>query len=256
MAQQAERYGTPWSREDLVLAFELYCRIPFRKTKASNAEVREFAGLLRRSPAAVARKLGNFGAFDSELQKQRITGLTHTGLLDREIWDEFHASWNDLVVEANRLRSSLANRLHQEQPIARPTGPSERLGTTKQRIHQSFFRQAILSSYDETCCVTGLRVAQCLVASHIVPWSEEEALRTDPTNGLCLSATFDRLFDAGLVTISRDLCLNVARRLITRADGPTRELICTYHGKPIVRPKRFMPSPRHLDWHRVNIFVD
>ena len=58
-----EKYGALWTRQELILAFDLYCRIPFRKTKANNRDVIELAKLLGRSPASVARKLGNFGSF-------------------------------------------------------------------------------------------------------------------------------------------------------------------------------------------------
>src|SRR3989304_2581612 len=95
--QVEPRYGVAWSREELILAFELYCKTPFQKTKTSNPEVQQLAELLGRTPASVARKLGNFGAFDPELRKAEITGLTHTSKLDREIWEEFHRNWNGLV---------------------------------------------------------------------------------------------------------------------------------------------------------------
>ena len=66
----SQKYGEPWTREELILAFDLYCRIPFQKTKANNPDVIQLAELLGRSPASVARKLGNFGSFDPELQRQ------------------------------------------------------------------------------------------------------------------------------------------------------------------------------------------
>jgi putative restriction endonuclease len=42
------RYGLPWEREELIIAFDLYCRIPFRKTKANNPKVQELAACLER----------------------------------------------------------------------------------------------------------------------------------------------------------------------------------------------------------------
>ncbi len=96
-----EKYGTLWTREELILAFGLYCRVPFKKTKANNPDIIELAMLLKRSPASVARKLGNFGSFDPELQKQQISGLGHASKLDREIWDEFHRDWNQLFLRKN-----------------------------------------------------------------------------------------------------------------------------------------------------------
>lgn len=120
------------------MAFEVYCRIPFQKTKANNPVVRELAGLLGRTPASVARKLGNFGAFDPALQKVNIRGLTHTSKLDREIWDEFHADWNGLVWEANLLRKKFGQTRPVDHAVRPPGGPSETMRLTKQRVHQAF----------------------------------------------------------------------------------------------------------------------
>jgi hypothetical protein len=248
------RYGVPWSREELILAFELYCRTPFQKTKTSNPEVQELAELLGRTPASVARKLGNFGAFDPELRKAKISGLTHTSKLDREIWEEFNRNWNGLVWEVSQLRQSLEEERKDRQFFVQPTGPSEKMRMTKQRVHQAFFRAAILSSYEETCCITGLKIPECLIASHIVPWGEDEKYRTDPTNGLCLSSTFDRLFDAGLITINDNFDVCVATSLLHTKIQSTQELICSYNGRRIIRPRRFVPSAERLQWHRVNVF--
>ncbi len=250
-------YGKPWNRDELILAFELYCRIPFQQTKATNPEVRKLARMLHRSPASVARKLGNFGAFDPELKKRNISGLGHASKLDRAVWNEFHDDWNGLVLKAHDLRMNLAPEAEAlETEIQVPTGPSEVLRLVKQRIHQSFFRQTVVSSYHCTCCITGLTIAECLTASHIVPWSVKEELRTDPSNGLCLSATFDRLFDAGLITVTQELAVKVSSRLLRTRSGPTADLICCFQDRPIVRPHRFLPAAAHLEWHRSNVFLD
>ena len=253
---QESRYGTLWSREELVLAFELYCRIPFQKTKANNPLVRELASLVGRTPASVARKLGNFGAFDTALQKLNIRGLTHTSKLDRGIWDEFHNDWNGLVWQANLVRKEFGGTSPIGHTVKSPRGPSEAIRLTKQRVHQSFFRDAVLSSYEETCCVTGLAVRECLVASHIVPWSEDDRFRTDPTNGLCLSATFDRLFDAGLMTVSSDLIIHFSSHVMKSQNSVTRGLLACYHARPLRKPHRFLPSGERLEWHRKNRFKE
>jgi putative restriction endonuclease len=83
MTRQAQRYGELWNREELILAFDLCCRIPFQKTKADNPEVVQLAKLLGRSAASVARKLGNFGSFDPELQRRQVKGLVHSGQAGR-----------------------------------------------------------------------------------------------------------------------------------------------------------------------------
>jgi putative restriction endonuclease len=254
--KNATNYGKPWTRDELILAFELYCRISFQQTKASNPQVQALATRLARSPASIARKLGNFGAFDPELKKRNISGLGHGSKLDREVWEEFHRDWNGLVAKAHELGARFALPIEITSGLIPPLGPSETLAVRKQRIHQRFFREAVLSSYQGTCCITGLSLRACLVASHIVPWSAQEDLRSDPANGLCLSATFDRLFDSGYLTVTRDYRVRVSNRLLRTGTGPVSELICRYHDKPILRPHRFLPSHQHLEWHLQNAFRD
>ncbi|MBN1557574.1 MAG: HNH endonuclease [Lentisphaerae bacterium] len=252
--QKGGRYGALWTREESILAFELYCRIPFQKTKANNPAVQELARALGRTPASVARKLGNFGAFDPSLRTADIKGLTHTSKLDRQIWDEFHADWNGLVWEATLLRGKRQKATRAEPDVKRPSGPSEKKRLTKERVHQSFFRDAVLSSYEATCCVTGISVRECLIASHIVPWSEDERYRTDPTNGLCLSATFDRLFDAGMMTITEDLVVCLSGELRSSRNAVVRALLLRYHECPMKKPHRFLPAMERLRWHHANRF--
>lgn len=251
---ESSRYGKLWSRDESILAFELYCRIPFQRTKANNPAVRELARLLGRTPSSVARKLGNFGAFDPQLRAKAISGLTHTSKLDQQVWDEFHRDWNGLVWAANQIRQEAETRSPESRPLQRPHGPSEIARMAKHRVHQGFFRDAILSSYSATCCVTGIAIPECLIASHIVPWSEDEQHRTDPTNGLCLSATFDRLFDAGLMTVTTEFTVCFSSRITESENRIHEELLHRYQDEPIRRPQRFLPAAEFLLWHHRNRF--
>lgn len=255
-----EKYGALWTREELILAFDLYCRIPFKKTKANNPDVIELANLIKRSPASIARKLGNFGSLDPELSRKKVSGLSHSSKLDRIIWEEFHSDWNQLVAEAEHLKGELdlgaITKKEIQTDVNRPQGPSEKITPQKSRTHQSFFREAILSSYESTCCITGLRIQECLVASHIIPWSVSEEHRTDPRNGLCLSATFDRLFDRGLITITNQLRVVVSTLLLTSRDKRINDMICIYHGATIIQPQKFLPLTSYLEWHQHNAFKE
>jgi len=246
--------GKPWTREQLILAFELYCRIPFQRTNARDSRVKELADILGRTPASIARKLGNFGAFDPQLAERNISGLRHGSKLDKAIWDEFHQDWSGLIIQAHEIMSEFESNKHAVTPSSPRHGPSERTVLAKQRLHQSFFREAVLSSYNSRCCVTGLPIAECLVAGHIIPWSVDERRRADPTNGVCLSATFDRLFDAGLVTIKDDLTLHVSNRLRKLEDRVVARIVLDQHGQKITPPTRFRPDPACLRWHREHLF--
>lgn len=73
----------------------------------------------------------------------------------------------------------------------------------KRRVGQGVFRDLLLKRFDSACCMTGLKNARLLIASHIVPWSESEPTqKLDPNNGLLLSVSMDALFDKGLISFS------------------------------------------------------
>lgn len=256
MATRPEHDGQPWTREQLVLAFELYCRIPFQHTKATDHRVKDLGELVGRTPASVARKLGNFGAFDPQLAARNISGLTHGSKLGRTVWDEFHQDWNRLIVLAHDIKRKLNPQGPDRFLIRVPTGSSERIVTAKQRLHQAFFRDAVLSSYNTRCCVTGLPTPECLVAGHIIPWSKNESRRADPTNGVCLSATFDRLFDCGHITIDDNYTLRVSGFLRSSKDHAVSDIIASREGRPILLPSRFCPDRACLAWHRKYVFQD
>lgn len=42
-----------WSREETILAFDLYCRTPFKKITKTNKDIIELAKLLGRTPSGV-----------------------------------------------------------------------------------------------------------------------------------------------------------------------------------------------------------
>jgi predicted restriction endonuclease len=71
----------------------------------------------------------------------------------------------------------------------------------KARRGQGKFRDELIQKYDHKCIMTEISINQVLIASHIKPWSVcNNDERIDVNNGLLLSATYDRLFDSGLIT--------------------------------------------------------
>src|SRR5690606_4950830 len=149
------------------------------------------AKLIDRTPSAIALKLVNFASPDPQLAARGIKGMGNTSALDREIRDQFHAHWEGLALESEHLRNTLiaeygVEPIEIDQPdIADFTGETRQV-LREQRIKQSFFRKAVLSSYRGRCCMSGLSESRLLVASHIVPWSRDKANRLNPANGLSL----------------------------------------------------------------------
>lgn len=81
---------------------------------------------------------------------------------------------------------------------------TERAAIILSRVGQGLFRKALMNKYRGRCVITGIDHPKVLVASHIKPWvvsTNDERLSVD--NGLLLSATYDRLFDCGLITFDK-----------------------------------------------------
>lgn len=247
------KYGDKWNEDETILAFELYCRIPFRLTKRTTPSVIELANLLGRTPSSAAKKLGNFGSFDPKLAERGVTGLSHASKLDLKIWSAFQNDWESLVMRASDIRQKMELEIAPEKPISGrlDTHPSvtEVLHTRRERVGQQFFRESVLSSYNSQCCISGLDIPECLIASHIVPWRECVETRLDPANGLCLSATFDRLFDRFLITVELNFVLIFSIRLRESKNREVVGLVRTFDGKEISQPERFVPKPVFLQLH-------
>lgn len=250
-----------WTKEQLKLAFHLYCQLPFGKLDMRTPEVIKLAMLIGRTPGAVAMKLSNFASLDPAITSTGRKGLEGASNLDREVWAEFHADWEKLAVESETLRRNLDRTMATEDEVDELLTSDDYSGETKQvlieqRIKQNFFRRAVLSSYRGRCCMSGLSDSRLLIASHIVPWCKDKANRLNPSNGLCLSAIHDRAFDKGLITLSDDFKIVVSVELKRRNDIFVKEVLLPLEGKSIELPDRFLPNVEFISNHRANLFVD
>lgn len=249
-----------WTKEQAKLAFHLYCQLPFGKLHKGNPEIIRLAEVIGRTPSAVAMKLVNFASLDPAITSTGRKGLDGASNLDREIWEEFHADWEQLAVECEMLRRSIdpepvtdeADELLVPEDF---TGETRQV-VTEQRIKQNFFRRAVLSSYGGRCCMSGVSEPRLLVASHIVPWSKDKNNRLNPSNGLCLSAIHDRAFDKGLITLSDDFKVIVSDELKRREEVFMKAVFLPLDGQVIALPDRFIPTTTFVAWHRTELFVD
>ena len=94
-----------WSREEHILAFNLYSQIPFGAIHVRNPKIRGLARLLERSTGAVSRKLANFARLYPFVKERRIKGLSHGAKAEEEIWNEFAKQPEALAFESERLRA-------------------------------------------------------------------------------------------------------------------------------------------------------
>jgi len=121
----------------------------------------------------------------------------------------------------------------------------------KVRMNQSAFRTIVLKNYGSRCCVTGLPVREVLRASHIIGWSECVKTRLLPTNGLCLSATYDAAFDKHLISFDEDCRMVLSPSLKDYyANAAFIDYFKKREGERLLPALKFQPSQEFLSKHR------
>ncbi|TVQ18163.1 MAG: HNH endonuclease [Leptolyngbya sp. DLM2.Bin15] len=265
----------PWTRDELIIAMNLYCKLPFGQINHKTPIIIEVAEKLGRTPSSLAMKLSNFVSLDPAQQARGIRGLSGVSKADRKIWGEFEANWEQLGIESEeRFQalvgfefSTLNQWLIQQKPKpSKPTStqypPTRSIEatevqiTTKIRIGQNFFRQMVLSSYGNRCCITENPIPELLIASHIIPWREQSEHRLNPHNGLCLARTHDAAFDRGLITFDENNRLLLSHYLQKFLPEKTLESnFVVYAGSQLRLPDKFYPEPDFLRFHREQIFL-
>lgn len=243
-----------WTREELILAINLYWKLEFGKIHKGNPEVIELAKLLGRTPSSIVFKLGNFGSFDPSLQDRGVGGLKNTSKLDEQIWNEFFGNIQEVAYESEKLRASLEQKPIEElNEINIEELPKEGLmreQLVKTRVNQNFFRKTILASYKNTCCITGINIPNLLVAGHIVPWSVDEKNRMNPRNGICINPLHDRAFELGYLGIDRTYKIHISTSISEfLKDQPLDDYFKKFDKRNIHLPDRYLPDPKFLEYH-------
>ena len=244
--------GRNWTKEETMLAFELYCIIPKGKDTEDNPQIVSLAKAINRSPGAVKFVLQNIKSCDPSYTADGKVGLKNASAVVKEVSREFLNNWDALVVETKEIKKKLGLTEHDisenEEDIIRVG--RDRLITQKQRIGQSFFRQALLAAYNYKCCFTGIDIPVLLRASHIKPWAESNDIneKANPRNGLLLNALHDSAFDNGYITITTEYIILVSKKLLSDNDVNKRYFI-PLNEKQMILPSRFLPDKQFIEYH-------
>ncbi|MXU63815.1 HNH endonuclease [Oceanomicrobium pacificus] len=110
---------------------------------------------------------------------------------------------------------------------------------------QRVFSNAVKKNYGARCAITGIQTRDFLIASHIVPWSADESIRLDPSNGICLSVLVDRAFENGYLIIEDDLTVRIDWDKVG-GDASLREQLQPFDGRKLHVPKAHPPNKDYL----------
>lgn len=250
-----------WTHEEMILVLNLYLKLPFGKMDRRNPDVIHLANIIGRTPNAVALRLVNYASYDPQLQRRGISGMAHGGKKCGEYWHEFINDRERLLFESERILAqregtTIEKKFEQDiRDIPQGITGETKVREVKTRVNQNVFRQIVLANYDGKCALTGIDLSELLVASHIIPWSENEQERLNPENGICLSSLYDKAFDKGLISFTNDKRVLFSIRL---KENVGKEYYSKYF-EPIadtelITPRKYHINPQFLEWHRDCIF--
>lgn len=249
-----------WTKDELILAFALYLKLPFGKMHRGHPEVIYLSNIISRTPSAVAMRLVNFASLDPFHQKRGVKGLTGGISICQPIWDEFIHNKEDLIFKSEQILASSEN-IEIEKKYSDILAETEGLkGESKERlvktrVNQSVFRRIILSTYSESCAISGINIPELLVASHIIPWSQNEEERLNPSNGICLSSIYDKAYDIGLIGIKKDFTIILSNKIKSNSEEIYyNNFFHSIENKKISMPERYYPKPEFLEYHLDTIF--
>lgn len=241
----------------MIVVLDLYFKLPFGRLNKTTPEVKSLAQLIGRSDNSVALRLVNYAACDPYILATGRHGMASGKDKCQPYWDKYSDDKEALFLKAEEIKARIRNiSLERELGLNREdfTG-MERKALIRQRVNQSSFRAMILSNYENKCAITGIDIPELLVASHIVPWSLDECNRLNPSNGICLSPLYDKMFDHGLIGIRDDFSIIVSKDLKENLekDYYTKHIGCI-ENKKIRLPIEHQPEKSFLEYHYTNIF--
>jgi len=249
-----------WTREQTILAFNLYFKIPYGTIHGGNPKIRELAAITGRSLGSVGRKLQNLASLDPVHKARGIMGLSHHSKLDEEVFNEFVNNWEALALEsehilAEKQQTTLEEKFKSDDEIWWNIKGESVTRLVNVRVRQSFFREIILNNFDSRCVITGINILPMLRASHIIPWAKNEQERMNPENGLCLSALYDSAYDKGFIGVTPNYKVILSEKLKKQRKEPFfQEHFGKIEGIQIRQRSKFFPRKEFLEYHLDQIF--
>ena len=92
-----------WTREEFILAFNLYLKLPFSKINSRNPEVIKLANFIGRTSNSVSIRLTNFASCDPYHQQRGVIGMKGGKKQCQPIWEEFASNRALLNSECVRI---------------------------------------------------------------------------------------------------------------------------------------------------------
>lgn len=242
-----------WTREEMILALDLYFRIPFGRIHKTNPDIIKLAEFIGRTPSSVGMRLSNYASCDPELRAAGIKGLNSGIKTCQPYWDEFANSRGKLKSAAIESRINLiqTNSTDSNQFY---THISE-WDNLVNEMYDYKFQDIVSKNYHEHCAISGMKAQQFLVGCHIIPSSENEEESMNANNGIYLNLLYARAFVEGLIGFDKDFKIHFSSELKKHKFEDGYYVFQRYEGKHLqLGDVVVKPSESFLEWHMDTVF--
>ncbi len=252
--------GEKWTREELIMVFNLYLKLPFGKMHTKTPEIIDMANILGRTVNSIAIRLTNYASCDPYHQNRGVKGMVGGIKQCQPIWDEFFENKELLVFESERIlalkeNQTIESKFDELLFDLKDLKGETKLREVKTRVNQNVFRQIVVANYSGKCAITGIDIPELLFASHIIPWSKNEDERLNPENGICLSALYDKAFDKGLIGLNEKFEVLISLQLKKKQLNEYYKRYFSHLEKfQIQMPQKYLPKKEFLQYHLDEIF--
>ncbi|HWZ02477.1 MAG TPA: HNH endonuclease [Mucilaginibacter sp.] len=166
--------------------------------------------------------------------------------IGRRIWDQAELLLEKYLVDEDQ---TVENEFSLRDPlVGYRTSILSRI-----RIGQGAFKVLITDAYQRKCSITGEKTLPVLESAHIQSYAQLGPHLI--SNGILLRSDIHKLFDAGYLTITTDLKVEVSSRI--KEEFLNGREYYQYHGKGLVTiPLKEIdrPNKKYIEWHNSNIF--
>lgn len=160
-------------------------------------------------------------------------------------WSDPVPPSDDVLAESGDVDESEVETLGSQLQDGNFAIPDQHVTAKTRGSAQRVFADRVKKNYGWQCALTGIATPDFLVASHIVPWSEDESIRLDPANGICLSTFVDRAFVTGFLLIHDDCTSRVDWEHVG-PDVSLRSVLGPFDGQRLTLPASSPPNPQFL----------
>jgi putative restriction endonuclease len=160
--------------------------------------------------------------------------------------DALHQYGADAITSELLTKASRFVQIREEELSVLSKDRQRMIATVSRLSRDNDFRRKVIVAYDRKCAVTGLQL-KLIDAAHILPIGAENSI-DDVSNGICLSPTYHRAYDQGLIYLTEQMEMRInsakERELIQLRLYGGLEMFKSFLGRQILLPadRRQWPS--------------